>query len=252
VWVAIGGAPALLPGWGTVAPWVIGKASRFRPDGPPPLSSRRYARDYNEIKEIGSMTSATRTVEQTEIARFWVGTPSAIWNGVASQILESRGLDISTTARVLALLYLAAADASIVCWDTKYTYNFWRPIFAIRQGDTDGNDQTLADPTWEPLIPTPPFPEYVSGHTTNSSAMATVLQLLFGDDPGIPIVATSPTNPGFERHWESLSEGVDEVIDARVYSGIHFRTSDEIGARVGRAIARFVVHHALEPRNEYD
>jgi hypothetical protein len=252
VWVAIGGAPALLPGWGTVAPWVIGKASRFRPDGPRPLSSRRYARDYNEIKEIGSMTSATRTAEQTEIARFWVGTPSVIWNGVASQILESRGLDISTTARVLALLYLAAADASIVCWDTKYTYNFWRPIFAIRQGDTDGNDQTLADPTWEPLIPTPPFPEYVSGHTTNSSAMATVLQLLFGDDPGIPIVATSPTNPGFERHWESLSEGVDEVIDARVYSGIHFRTSDEIGARVGRVIARSVVHHALEPRNEYD
>jgi hypothetical protein len=252
VWVAIGDAPALLPGWGNVVPWVIENARRFRPDAPPPLSSHRYARDYNEIKEIGSLTSTSRTAEQTEIARFWLGTPSAIWNGVAIQILEARGSDISTSARVLALLYLAAADASIACWDTKYTYNFWRPIFAIRQGDIDGNRQTLGDPTWEPLIPTPPFPEYTSGHTTNSSAMAAVLRLLFGDDPGIPIVASSPTNPGYDRHWESLSEGVDEVIDARVFSGIHFRTSDEIGARVGRIVARFVTCHALRPRHEHD
>jgi hypothetical protein len=252
VWVAIGGAPALLPGWGNVVPWVIEKARRFRPEGPRPLSSRRYARDYNEIKEIGSLTSASRTAEQTEIARFWLAAPSVIWNGVATQIIEARGLDISTSARVMALLYLAAADASIVCWDAKYTYNFWRPIFAIQQGNSDGNRHTLGDPTWQPLIPTPPFPEYTSGHTTNSSAMATVLRLLFGDDPGISIVASSPTNSGFERHWESLSEGVDEVIDARVFSGIHFRTSDEIGARVGRIVARFVMCHALRPRHEHD
>jgi hypothetical protein len=252
VWVAIGDAPALLPGWGHVAPWVIGKARRFRPDAPPPLWSRRYARDYNEIKEIGSLNSTTRTAEQTEIVRFWLAPPSPIWNGVATQIIEARGLDMSATARVLALLYLAGADASIVCWDTKYTYNFWRPIFAIRQGDNDGNRRTRGDPTWEPAIPTPPFPEYISGHTTNSSAMATVLRMIFGDDPGVPIVASSPTNPGFERYWASLSQGVDEVIDARVYSGIHFRASDEIGARVGRIVARFVMCHALRPRHEHD
>ena len=245
VWVAIGGAPALLPGWGTVTPWVIESREQFRPGGPPPLSSRRYARDYNEVKEIGSLTSATRTSEQTEIARFWLGTPSAIWNGVARQILDARGLDLSSNARVLALLYLAAADASIVCWDTKYTYNFWRPLLAIQQGDTDGNDHTVGDPAWAPLFATPPFPEYVSGHSMNSSAMATMLKLMFGDDPGTPIVATSPTNPGFERHWASLSDGIEEVIDARVFSGIHYRTSDEVGARVGRIVARFVMSHAL-------
>jgi hypothetical protein len=252
VWEALGGAPALLPGWGNVAPWVIESSSRFRPGGPPPLTSRRYARDYDEVKEIGSQTSATRTSEQTEIARFWLGTPSAIWNGVARQILDARGLDMASNARAFALLYLAAADASIVCWDTKYTFNFWRPITAIQHGDADGNDHTIGDPTWAPLIATPPFPEYVSGHATNSAAMAAVLALLFGDEPGIAIVASSPTNPGFERHWESLSDGVEEVIDARVFSGIHYRTSDEVGARVGQRVARFVVNHALEARHDHD
>lgn len=252
VWVAIGGAPALLPGWSTVTPWVIDAGSQFRPAGPPPLSSRRYARDYNEVKEIGSLTSATRTSEQTEIARFWLATPTAIWNGVARRILDARGLDISSNARVLALLYLAAADASIVCWDAKYSFNFWRPVAAIQRGDADGNDRTIGDPTWAPLFATPPFPEYVSGHSTNSSAMATMLKMIFGDDPGTPIVATSPTNPGFERHWESLSDGIEEVIDARVFAGIHYRTSDDVGARVGRIVARYVMSHALGARHDRD
>jgi hypothetical protein len=251
VWVAVGGAPALLPGWGNVAPWVLRSGSQFRPEGPPRLRSRRYARDYNEVKEIGSATSPTRTTEQTEIARFWLGSPSAIWNGVARRLIEARELDLSSTARAFALLYLAPADASIVCWDAKYTYNFWRPMAAIHQGDADGNHDTLGDPAWAPLFPTPPHPDYLSGHTTNSGAMATVLKLLFGDDQDVPVVATSPTNPAFERQWGSLSEGIEEVIDARVYSGIHYRTSDEVGARVGRTIARFVVSQELRPRRHH-
>jgi len=248
VWIAVGAAPPVLPGWRKVTPWIVRNLSQFRPDGPPPLHSRRYARDYNEIKEIGSSTSATRTAEQTEIARFWLASPSPIWNGVARQLIQAQGLDLSATARTFALMYLASADASIACWDAKYTFNFWRPITAIQNGDADGNPRTDGEPSWTPLFPTPQHPEYLSGHSTNSSAMATVLKLLFGDEPGVPIVATSATNPGFERNWSSVSEGVDEVIEARIYSGIHYRTSDEDGAAVGRRVARFVVTHALRPR----
>jgi hypothetical protein len=246
VWVPNGTAVSLLPGWGNVTPWVLHSASQFRPDGPPSLDSGRYARDYREIQELGSLSSTKRTPEQTEIARFWLATPSAIWNHVARQVIQARGLDPSDTAKTLALIYLAASDAGVACWDAKYTFNFWRPMNAIRNGEFDGNDATVGDPSWVPLFPTPPHPEYISGHSTNSSAMATMLGLLFGDDPGISIVALSPTNPGFARQWSTFSEGVDEVIEARIYSGIHYRTSDEVGARVGRQVARFVAKHALK------
>ena len=247
VWVATSSAPALLPGWGSVTPWVIRKASHFRPDGPPALRSRRWARDYNEVKDLGSLTSATRTAEETEIARFWLASPSVIWNGIARQVVEARQLDLSSTARVFALLYLAAADASIVCWDAKYTFNFWRPLTAIQQGDADGNDRTTGDATWAPLFPTPPHPDYLSGHATNSSAMATILRRIFGDHQDETIVATSPTNPAFERRWESFSEGVEEVIDARIFSGIHYRSADEDGARAGREVAQHVMSRQLRP-----
>ena len=250
VWVAVGPAPPVLPGWRNVTPWVLRSLSPFEPDGPPALHSRRYARDYNEVKELGSLTSLTRTDEQTEIARFWLAPPTAIWNVVARQIIQARALDLSATARALGLIYLASADASIACWEAKYAFNFWRPITAIQNGDADGNVRTEADPTWTPLFPTPQHPEYLSGHSTNSSAMATVLRLLFGDEPGTSIIATSPTNAGFARHWARLSEGVDEVIEARIYAGIHYRTSDEDGAAVGRKIARFVVNHALRSRRD--
>jgi hypothetical protein len=250
VWVSVGPAPALLPGWRNVTPWVLRSLSPFEPDGPPLLHSRRYARDYNEVKELGSLTSPTRTAEQTEIARFWLASPAVIWNGVARQLIQARGLDLAATARALGLMYLASADASIACWEAKYTFNFWRPITAIQNGDADDNVRTEADPAWTPLFPTPPHPEYLSGHSTNSSTMATVLRLLFGEEPGMSIIATSPTNPGFERHWVRLSEGVEEVIDARIYAGIHYRTSDEDGAAVGRKVARFVVNHALRSRRQ--
>jgi hypothetical protein len=246
VWVTIGTAPALLPGWGQVTPWVLHSGAQFRPDGPPSLDSGRWARDYNEVKTLGSLTSATRTATQTEIARFWLAPPSVIWNGVARRIIDARGLDASDTAHTLALMYLASADASIACWDAKYVFNFWRPQAAIRNGHLDGNDATAGDPAWTPLFsPTPPHPEYLSGHSTNSSAMATMLAFLFGDNPGVTILATSPTNAGFPRQWTTFSEGVDEVIDARIHSGLHYRTSDEVGAKVGSQVARFVVNHAL-------
>jgi hypothetical protein len=245
VWVPIGTAAALLPGLPNVMPWVLHSGSQFRPDAPPALDTDRYTRDYIEVKAIGSLTSTTRTSEQTEIGRFWLGTPSAIWNGVARQVIAARGLDLSDTARTFALMYLAAYDGAIACWDAKYTYNYWRPQAAIRNGHLDGNGATDGDPAWTPLFPTPSHPEYTSGHATLSSAMGSMLGFLFGDDPGVTLVALSPTNPGFPRQWTRFSQGIDEVIDARVYSGIHYRTSDEVGARVGRQVARFVLTHSL-------
>ena len=252
VWVAVGAAAPVLPNWGQVTPWVLQSGAQFRPDGPPAIDSGRYARDYNEVREVGSLTSLTRTPEQTNIASFWRASPSVIWNTVARQVVEAQGLDLPARARVFALMYLATSDAGIACWDAKYTFNRWRPITAIRNGDADGNDDTPGDPGWQPLFPTPQHPEYVSGHATNSSAMATALSLLFGDAPGLLMVATSPANAGFERRWMAFSEGIDEVIDARVYSGVHYRTSDTVGARLGAQVARFVVDHALRPQKTND
>jgi PAP2 superfamily len=238
-------AAALLPGWGSVQPWVLESATQFRPDQGPDLTSHRYARDLNEVKEIGALNSVTRTVEQTNIARFWLASAALIWNPVLRQVVLGLGLDESEAARDFALMNVAGADARIACWDSKYAFNFWRPVTAIQRADEDDNSATKADPAWTPLVATPNFPEYVSGHTTVSGAMATILRLLFDDDPGVAFITTSPTNPGFERHWTTFSQGVREVIDARVYSGIHFRSSDERGAKLGRQVARFAARHAL-------
>lgn len=242
VWVRLTSAPALLPGWGRVTPFVLRSAAQFRPDAPPALDSERYAKDYNEIKKIGAKFGSTRTTEQSDIALFWRASPTAIWNPVLRQAAQTRNHNLSEQAQLFALFYLAAADASIACWETKYEFNFWRPQPAIVNGNNDGNDATAGDATWEPFIPTPPHPDYASGHTANSSAMAKILTLEFGDNPGITLTVTQT---GITRTWTSFSEAVDEVIDARVYSGIHFRNSDEVGARMGRQIAQFVSHHAL-------
>jgi hypothetical protein len=242
VWIRINNAPALLPGWGNVTPFVLRRGSQFRPHAPPGLDSRQYARDYNEIKEIGILNSPTRTEEQTQMALFWRASPAAIWNPVLTQVLATREFDLSATARIFALFYLAAADASIACWDAKYTYNFWRPMLAIRGGNLDDNDETTVDPTWTPLLPTPAHPEYPSGHTANSAAMATILASEFNDNPHVTLVVTQT---GITRQWFTFSAALDEVIDARIYSGIHFRTADEVGSRLGRRVARYVSNRAL-------
>ncbi|HEU4930586.1 MAG TPA: hypothetical protein VFT48_00825 [Pyrinomonadaceae bacterium] len=242
VWVRLTSAPASLPGWGKVTPFVLRSASQFQPEAPPDLSSELYAKDYNEIKTIGVATGSTRSPEQSNIALFWRASPTAIWNSVLTQVVQTRNMELSDEARLFALFYLAAADASIACWKVKYEHNFWRPQSAIVNGNSDGNDLTTGNVDWKPFITTPVHPEYPSGHSTNSSAMAKILALEFGDAPGVSI---SVTQTGITRNWTSFSEAVQEVIDARVYSGIHFRNSDEVGARMGRQIAQFVSHHAL-------
>ena len=244
VWERLGGAAALLPGWGAVTPFVMRSGSQFRPEGPPALDSEQYAKDYNEILEIGSVSSTLRSTEQTGIANFWRASPTAIWNGVLTQALAVRNLDLAPTARVFALMYLAAADSSIACWEAKYHYNFWRPFPAIVNGDLDGNPATAGDGAWRALLATPPHPEYPSGHSSNSSAMVTVLQQVLGDDPGVELQLTFF---GATRQWQTLEEPLKEVIEARIYSGIHFRTADDVGARLGRQVAHFVMTHALRP-----
>ena len=244
VWAPLTTTPALLAGWGDVAPFVLKRGDQFRPDAPPALDSEQYAKDYNEIIELGRLVSPSRTVTQTQIAQFWRASPTAIWNPVIHQALSTQPHSLSATARAFSLVYLAASDSSVACWDAKYVYNFWRPQPAIVAGGLDGNDATDPDPTWVPLVPTPPHPEYPSGHGCNSGAIGVALALLFGDDPGVDLTVTLG---GITRQWQTFSEAVDEVIDARVYSGIHFRTADDVGARMGRQVARFVITQALRP-----
>jgi hypothetical protein len=250
VWVPVGTAAPVLPGWGKVTPWVLRTATQFKPGRPYRLESKRYAADYDEVRQIGARVGSSRTGTQDEIARFWLGTPSVIWNGVARQVIEARQLSDSSAAQVLAHFYLAAADAGVATWEAKYRLNYWRPFTAIRNGHLDDNHRTDADPAWEAFLTTPQHPEFPSGHATNSGAMATVLMLAFGDKPGIPIVASSPTNPQFPRTWNRFSEAVAEVIDARIYSGFHFRRAMDAGARLGARVANYVVKNSLE-RNEH-
>jgi hypothetical protein len=242
VWVRLTSAPAQLPGWGRVTPFVLRSTAQFRPDAPPALDSELYTKDYNEIKKLGAKFGSTRSTEQSDIALFWRASPTAIWNPLLRQAAQTRNNDLSEQAQLFALFYLASADASIACWEAKYEFNFWRPQSAIMNGNSDGNDSTAGDAAWEPFIATPPHPDYPSGHATNSSAMAKILTLEFGDNPGVSLTVTQT---GITRTWTRFSEAVQEVIDARVYSGIHFRNSDEVGARMGRQIAQFVSHHAL-------
>ena len=251
---------SLLPGWGAVTPFVLNNSSQFRPEAPPALDSELYARDYNEVKEVGGATSACsdknpppcRTSDQLTIAIFWRdGTPVRIWTPPLQSFASAAGFDTSTSARTYALMYIALADSSIACWEAKYGipnisggYNFWRPQAAINRGDEDGNAATDADPSWTPIHTTPIHPEYPSGHSTNGGAAGGMLALIFGDQPGATITSTvGPTT----RHWASFTQATDEVIDARVWSGIHFRNTDEVGARMGGQIARFVMTHALRP-----
>ena len=180
--------PALAPHWGQVTPFAVTSGSQFRPPPPPALGSTRYAFEVNRVKAVGAADSTLRTAEQTEIARFWgygpgSATPPGHWNEIAQAVIRDRGTTLEENARLFALLNIALADAAIVCWEGKYLYNFWRPITAIQEADTDGNPLTEADPGWMPLLPTPPFPEYTSGHSTFSGAAATVLAYFFGSRP---------------------------------------------------------------------
>ena len=245
-------APYLLPQWGFVTPFAIPSGDFFRPAGPPSLKSLEYAREYNEVKLLGEKDESIRSPEQTEIALFWADgagtvTPPGHWNIIAHDVATARRNTLQQNARLFALLNVAMADAAIGAWDAKYHYNFWRPVTAIRNGDTDGNPATAPDSDWESLIITPPFPDYISGHSTFSGAAATVLSLFYGT-PRIRFTTGSDALPGVVREFRSFLEAAHEAALSRMYGGIHFRSANEDGLKTGLAIGGWTFTHTMQPR----
>jgi hypothetical protein len=231
---------------GLVTPYLLRSGSQFRPPPPPPLTSSRYTRDFRETKAVGEATSTTRTPSQTETARFWNATGAKLWNQVVRQLVLARGYGPTRAARAFALLNLVGADAVIATWDAKFTYSQWRPVTAIRAAGTDGNPATSPDPDWSPLLVTPAYPDYVSAASTVAGAAEAVLGDLFGRRPGT-FSLSSPALPGVVRSYHSFSAAAGEDVDARVWGGIHWRTSDRVGRAVGQRIGRYALGHALQP-----
>ena len=242
-------APGLAPQMARMTPWVIATPAQFRPAGPNPLTSARYAADLNETEAMGSATSSTRTADQTLYVRFWASTNSPdFWDSAAIRLSTERRFALSENARLLALVNVAMADAAIGCWDAKYTYDFWRPITAIRLADTDGNPDTTADSAWTPLLNTPPFPEYPSAHSCGSSAAASILAAYFGENTEFSI--TSRGMPTLARYFDSFSDALDEIANARVFGGIHFRTACQDGQALGHDVGSYVLLHAALPLHQ--
>jgi len=231
--------PALEPGWGGVTPFTLRAGDQFRPTRPYTLTSSAYATDFNEIKSIGAAHSSSRTAEQTTTAKFWTVTAPQEWNRIAQAL--AAGLTLSKASRLFAVLNIAEADAAIATWDTKFTYNQWRPVTGIRSAASDGNSATVADSKWLPLIPTPPFPDYVCGHSTLGGAAENVLESFFG--PSATIRLTSAATPGVVHRYTTFRAIEDEVINARVWAGIHWRTSCVIGRTVGEGVGAWTVAH---------
>jgi hypothetical protein len=243
------------PWVGEVLPFLLPNAELVRSDGPNALTSAAYAEDFNEVKRLGSINSAVRTPDQTEAAIWWQGN-GAFWNSVTRSISANRGLDIVQNARLFAMEDLAAADGFIGCYKDKYYWKFWRPVTAIREADTDGNPATVADPNWTPLfdpatpqfgppLSTPPFPDHPSAHSCGTSAIVHSMQDFFGTDK-ISFSAFSPRTRT-TRSFERLSDALKEVIDARVWGGIHFRTADNQGAVLGKKVAHWERQHYFQP-----
>jgi hypothetical protein len=245
------------PWIGNVRTFLVPNAEMLRTDGPNALTSTEYAEDFNEVKELGSLTSITRTPDQTDAAIFWQDHAHALFNRIFRTLAASEGLDIVDSARLFAMENLAAADASIGCWNDKYYWQFWRPITAIREADTDGNPATTPDPAWLPLfdpttpicnppaLVTPPFPDHPSGHASNTSAFVHTLRNFFGTDR-IAVSVFSNKSCTW-RSFDRFSDMLKEVIDARVWAGIHFRTADTQGAVVGKQVAHYLKKHYFQP-----
>jgi hypothetical protein len=249
---------AFLPQWGTVPPFVLRDAAQFRPGPPYAVTSKQYTADFNEVKSLGGdgvTTPSARTAEQTEIALFWVGSSPLLWNRIARTVSAAAGLTLWENARLFGLLNLALADGYIGSFDTKYHYNYWRPITAIREAETDGNPDTSADPTWTPFVDAPASPEYDSGHSVEGGAAAQVLKRFFGTDTlsfstcstTLPAGSTCSDPSPVTRSYASFSQAADENAFSRILVGFHFRKAVTEGIKHGRKIANRAVNHFLRP-----
>ena len=234
-----------LPG---MRPLALESASQVRPDGPNSLTSREYADDFDQIKELGRLDSTSRTAEQTTEARFWTDHDIRQWNDGILRLAAARGLDLVETARLLAMTHVAGGDAMIACFDAKYHYWFWRPYQAIPLADSDGNPRTVADSTWQPLGTTPNFPEYPSAHACHSTAVVTALDAFFGtDNISLTLTSRAPGVTERTRIYDRLHDVVKDVDWARVLVGFHFRNSDLQGSALGRTVGRYVAHNYFQP-----
>jgi len=221
-------------------PWLMTSAAQFRPGPPPALTGDVWARDYNEMKTMGSATSATRTSEQTNIARFWASSLPDIYIGLVRSVATTSGREVTRNARLYAAAATAINEAEIATLEAKYHYQFWRPITAIRNGDRDDNPKTERDPDWTPMTATPMNPEYPCGNCVIAAAVVAVIRAEVGRDP-LPILKTiSNTAPGVIREWVSAEDLVQEVSTARIHAGVHFRNSTEVGNRMGQQIGALV------------
>jgi PAP2 superfamily len=237
--------PGALPQMASMETWVIESHDQFRPlNGPPALDTAQYARDFNETKQMGSLSSATRSADQTIAAEFWGNTssPGYFWNHVALSLMGPRDRSLSNNARFLALLDVAMADAIIAAWDARYYYVSWRPITAIALADQDGNPDTQPDLNWTPLLVTPPLPEHPSAHSAVSSAAVAVLASRFGNNTTFTV---SSDVSDVTRQFTSFSAALDEIRSARVNAGIHFRTACDDAQALGAEIAHYVMEHSF-------
>jgi len=242
-------APALLPGWGQVTTFGILSGSQFRSAPPPVLGSGDYARNYNEVKLVGDVNSTVRPQDRTDVARFYIIPAVQVYNPAARQVSAAQGKTLSQNAHDFALLAIAMCDGLISSMETKFFYNRWRPVTAIRAGDTDGNRKTEPDAAWLPLIPTPPFPSYPSAHASAGGAARRILERIYGKD-GFQVTLTSPTAPGVTLHYTAWKQITDDIDDARVFGGIHFRNDQEAGGRQGWQVGSFILETQLLPLSQ--
>ena len=242
--------PPLFAEYARARPWVMKSADQMRPPPPPDLKSERYARDYNETREMGAAKSARRTAEQTEAVKFWTQANfGPVWQDAARILSEEKKLTVAENARLFALLNMGIANSFVIDWDAKFTYNFWRPVTAIRNGDQDGNDATERDAGWTPLNANPMHPEYPSQAAIIAGVSVGILEAVFGANPPTPVVATDVNDRKIQRRYANIGELAGEINSVRVWGGIHFRTSLEVGYDMGRKIAVYLVENSLKPMN---
>jgi hypothetical protein len=240
------------PWVGGVKPFLLMSSSQFRTDGPQDLKSAAWAEDFNEVKALGSVNSTARTPEQTHIAIFWQSSPVGAWNAVARNLLADPryAADTADSARLFAMLNLSGADSSINCWNDKYYWDFWRPWNAIPRAGEDGNPATTPDPNWTPLVsvipPPPPYPDHPSGHLCLDGSYLRVLPMFFGTDK-IRFGVTSVRFPGETRTYDRFSRALREIIDARIWLGLHYRTADVQAQVLGKKVAHYMAKHYFQP-----
>jgi PAP2 superfamily len=233
--------------WPNMKPFALTTPSLFRPDAPISLESEEWAADYNELKDYGGQNSTKRTAEQTETARFWLVGPPVAYHPFVRELVIAKQMGVVDSARFMTLVAIGLNDAIIAVLDAKYHYNFWRPITAIRNGDADGNSATEREATWQPIAPTPMHPEYPCAHCIQSGSIAGVVKAVLGTTDIPEITKMSPTAPSVIHRWTNMTAFTEEIANARIWAGFHYRFSTRVGTDMGLRIGEYVVKNVMQP-----